>query len=192
MKNNVLAGITGAIVMALILTGVFVWIKPFEYKPVRIINPEVVVSDSMKVDNLTINQIAVLKDLENKGILLTPHEYTSHIISYYNTLVGLLIGLFILFSFVSFWNIKNTAKKDVADAVEAVEKKLSDSLIKSVPFMEGIKDGIIGRIQDNLITKADKQIIDKNLDDIMRKQIVLEENVNLLFDEVDAKSEIKA
>jgi len=200
--NNILAGMIGALFIALVLIWITVWLKPFNYQAVYIANPKAVIADSVNTETLTCNQISVLKDLENKGILLTPQEYTSNISSYYSTLVAFLIGLFILFSFVSFFSIRNNAQKDIEEirtklkesfdeAKEKIEKELANDLIKSKPFNESIINDILGRIEDDLLTKDDKEQINKNIDDITHKQIDLEENVNLLFDIVDSKSEIK-
>ena len=66
-----------------------------------------------------------------------------------------------------------------------------EELKDSKSFYENIIGDILGRLEDDLITKTDKELIDKNIDDITHKQIDLEENINLLFDAVDSKSEIK-
>ncbi|MDR1983413.1 MAG: hypothetical protein LBQ28_01105 [Prevotellaceae bacterium] len=80
MKGSyILSGLIGASVLVLVLLAITVWLKPFDYQAVYIVNPDTVITDSLKTDTLTCNQISVLKDLENKGILLTPQEYTSHI-----------------------------------------------------------------------------------------------------------------
>ena len=192
----------GALFIALVLIWITVWIKPFNYQAVYIVNPKTIVADSLNTETFTCNQISVLKDLENKGVLLTPQEYTSHISSYYNTLVAFLIGLFVLFSFISFFSIRNTAQKDIEDAKiklkedfekakETIEKELADDLKDSKSFNESIINDILGRIEDDLLTKDDKEQINKNIDDITHKQIKLEDDITLLFDALDAKSEIK-
>lgn len=189
--KNIFAGMLGALVIVLLLVLVIVWIKPFNYQAIYILNPQTVVADSLTMDALSVNQISVLRELEDRGILLTPHEYTSHITSYYNTLIGLLIGLFILFSFISFWSIKNTAHREIEEAKNAIEKEILNRVVRDGVFLEKLKDGIIGRVQDIILAKSDKQRIDDDIEDIVRKQIELEENVNLLFDEIDAQTEIK-
>ena len=193
--SNILAGMVGALFIALVLIWITVWVKPFDYKAVYIINPEMTVTDSLKTETLTCNQISILKDLENKGILLTPHEYTSQISSYYSTLVAFLIGLFVLFTVGSIIGIRLTSRKEIEEAKDDLREKLKLSLANelkdSKTFNESIINDILGRIEDDLITKTDKELIDKNIDDITHKQIDLEENINLLFDAVDSKSEIK-
>jgi large-conductance mechanosensitive channel len=203
MKGSyILSGFIGALILILVLFAITVWLKPFNYQEVYIVNPKIVISDSLKTDSQTCSQIAVLQDLESKGVLLTPQEYTSHIVDYYNTLIGFLIGLFVLFSFVSFFSIKNTAQKDIEEAKtkmkedfekakETTKKELIDDLKDSQSFISSLIEKIIGHIEDDLVTKTDKELVDKNLEEIAQKQVKMEENINLLFNEVDAKSEIK-
>jgi hypothetical protein len=199
--SHILSGFIGAAILILVLLAITVWLKPFNYQAVYIVNPEIITADSLKTNSLTCSHLSVLQDLENKGVLLTPQEYTSHIADYYNTLVGFLIGLFVLFSFLSFWSIKSSAQKDIEEAKtkmkeefekakETTKKELIDDLKDSQSFISSLIEKIIGHIEDDIVTKADKELIDKNIDDLTRKQIDLEENINLLFDAVDSKSEI--
>lgn len=50
------------------------------------------------IDSVKCVHIEVLRNLEAKGVLMNPGEYTSHIASYYKTLIGFLIGLFAIFT----------------------------------------------------------------------------------------------
>ncbi len=193
--GNILAGMVGASFIVLVLIGITAWAEPFDYKVIHIINPEITATDSLSIETLTCNQISVLKDMENKGILLTPHEYTSQISNYYSTLVAFLIGLFVLFTVGSIIGIRITSRKEIEEAKDDMKEKLksslADELKDSKAFNESIINDILGRIEDDLLTKSDKELVDKNLDEIVHKQIKMEENINLLFNEVDAKSEIK-
>jgi hypothetical protein len=197
MKGSyILSGLIGASILIFIMLAIIVWLKPFNYQAVYIVNPKVAVADSLKTDTLTCSQISVLKDLESKGILLTPQEYTSHISSYYSTLVAFLIGLFVLFTVGSIYGIRITSRKEMEEAKDEIRKELrkslADELKDSKAFYENIVSDILGRIEDDIVTKSDKEFIDKNMDDITHKQIELEENINFLFDTVDSKSEIKS
>jgi len=203
--KNILAGMIGALFIAFVSIGVVIWGKPFDYQAIYVINPKTAIADSLKTDTLTINQISVLKDLESKGILLTPQEYTSHITNYYNTLVGFLIGLFILFSFVSFWSIKNTAKKDIEEAKtkmkeefekakETIEKELLDDLRDSKSFSEEITKTIKEDMRDTILTKSDAILVGINtkLKELEDKQTKHSEDIELIYEELelDANSEI--
>jgi hypothetical protein len=196
MKGSyILSGLIGASILVLILLAITIWLKPFNYQAVYILNPATAITDSLKTDTLTCNQISVLKDLENKGILLTPQEYTSHISSYYSTLVAFLIGLFVLFTVGSIYGIRITSRREIEEAKDNMREELKASLSKelkdSKSFYENIISDILGRIEDDIVTKSDKSSIEKNIDDITHKQIEIEENINLLFDAVDSRSEIK-
>jgi ABC-type multidrug transport system fused ATPase/permease subunit len=192
--NYILSGAIGAIIVILAMLAISVWFEPFNHK--YILNPDKVIEKMNCIqEHLTCTQISVLKDLENKGLLLTPQEYTSHISSYYSTLVAFLIGLFVLFTVGSIIGIRITSRKEIEEAKDDLREKLKTSLSNelkdSKSFYENIIGDILGRIEDDIVTKSDKYLVDKNLDEIARKQIEMEENINLLFNEVDAKSEIK-
>ena len=200
--NNILAGMIGALFIALVLIWITVWLKPFNYQAVYIANPKAVIADSVNTETLTCNQISVLKDLENKGILLTPQEYTSNISSYYSTLVAFLIGLFILFSFVSFFSIKNNAQKDIEEiktnlrenferAKETIKENLINSLKDSTLFNDSLINKILGRVEDGILSTTEPLVrrIDSLDKDI--KFIYELESVNDKLDEKALKSEIK-
>lgn len=193
--SNILSGMIGAAILLIIVFAITAWLKPFNYQAVYIVNPETVIADSLQTDILTCNQITVLKDLEKKGVLLTPQEYTSHISSYYSTLVAFLIGLFVLFTVGSIYGTRITSRREMEEAKDEIRKELkkslADELKDSKTFYENIVSDILGRIEDDIVTKSDKEQIDKNLDDIVHKQVEIEENITLLFDAVDSKSEIK-
>jgi len=188
--NNILAGMIGALFIALVLVGITVWLKPFDYQAVYIVNPKVAVVDSLKSDTLTCNQISVLKDMENKGILLTPQEYTSRISDYYNTLITVLVALFVLFTIGTLWGFRFTSRKEIEEAQENIKRDLANELKDSKAFYENIVKDILGRIEDDIVTKEDKNLVDRNLDDISKKQIKMEDDINLLFEMTDSKSEI--
>lgn len=175
--------------------------EPFNYKQIYISNPEKVieVKDSSNDEYLTCERIALLQELEEKGLLLTPQEYTSHISSYYSTLVAFLIGLFVLFTIGSIYSIKVTSKKEIDEAKKdlddreknikenlkkEIKENLSELLRDSISFKETVVSAIYGRVEDDLITKEDKDIVDKRIDK-------LEEDIILLYESLDTKNEAK-
>lgn len=195
MKGSyILSGIIGSTIVILILITIIVWLKPFNYQAIYVVNSEII--SAKKTDSLTCNQLAVLKDLEKKGILLTPQDYTSHISDYYSTLIAFLIGLFVLFTIGSIYGMRITSRKEMEEAKEDLRQELKTSLAEELKdsrvFYENIISDILGRVEDDLLKKTDKEAIDRSIDEISRKQIEQEENLNLLFDVVDAKSEIKS
>jgi hypothetical protein len=192
--SNILSGIIGAAILLFVVFAITAWLKPFNYQAVYIVNPETVIADSLQTDILTCNQIAVLKDLEKKGVLLTPQEYTSHISSYYSTLVAFLIGLFVLFTIGSIYGVRITSRREMEEAKDEIRKELkkslADELKDSKAFYENIVSDILGRIEDDIVTKEDKALVDDDLKSLTNKQIKMEDDINLLFEMTDSKSEI--
>ena len=82
--------------MILIIVIAIAFIAPIDYAPVYLLNPEKALSynNTVIVDSMKCAHIEILKDLESKGVLLNPSEYTSHITEYYNVLISFLLGLF--------------------------------------------------------------------------------------------------
>lgn len=175
--------------------------EPFNYKSVYIANPNGVLIENNSIinDTITCSRIEVLKDLENKGLLLTPGEYTSHISSYYSTLVTFLIGLFVLFTVGSIYSIKITSKKEIEDIKNELDNReskiqdklksnirdsLNELLRDSISFKESVINALYGRIEDELVTVSDKEIIERKLSE-------LEENINLLYETFDELSDRK-
>jgi hypothetical protein len=192
--SHILSSFIGAAILILVLLAITVWLDPFNYQAVYIVNPKVITADSLKTDALSYSHIAVLQDLENKGVLLTPQEYTSHISSYYSTLVAFLIGLFVLFTVGSIYGIRVTSRKEIEEAKDELKEKLKISLANelkdSTMFYEKIIKDILGKIEDDIVTKEDKNLLERDLDSITKRQIKMENDINLLFEMTDSKSEI--
>lgn len=208
MKNNTLSGFIGGLTVALFLVAACVFFEPFNYKSIYVVNPEKVLTndDSIRQDSVICSRIEILKDLENKGILLTPGEYTSHISSYYSTLVAFLIGLFVLFTIGSIFSIKITSKKEIEEIREELdykESKIKDNLKKdireslsellrdSISFKESVISAIYGRIEDDLITRSDKENIDKKLSKVEEDIIFLFESLDGISEKESSKEEIE-
>jgi hypothetical protein len=115
MKDSVVSGIIGALIIIFIIVIVIAFIKPIDYAPVYLLNPEKALSynNTFLVDSIKCAHIEVLNDLESKGVLLDPGEYTSHIAEYYNTLISFLLGLFAIFTFGTIYSIKTASKKEI-------------------------------------------------------------------------------
>lgn len=115
MKNSIISGIIGASIIILIIVIAIAFISPIDYAPVYLLNPEKALSydNTIIVDSIKCAHIEVLKDLESKGVLLNPNEYTSHITEYYNVLISFLLGLFVIFTFGTIYSIKTASKKEI-------------------------------------------------------------------------------
>jgi hypothetical protein len=200
MKKYILSGFTGASILILILLAILVFWKPFNYKAIYIINPKVVTAvDSLKMDSLKSSQIAVLRDLEEKGILLTPQEYTSHISGYYSTLVAFLIGLFVLFTVGSIYGTRITSRNEIEEAKNNIKRELEKSLLedlrKRTDFSNTITDVVKANMGENFVTKSDDRFfdIDAKLKDIEDKQTKQSEEIDVIKVELglDSKSEVE-
>lgn len=115
MKNYIASGIIGASIIIFIIIIIIAFIAPIDYAPVYLLNPEKALSNSnaVAIDSIKCVHLEVLKDLESKGVLLNPNEYTSHIAEYYNTLISFLLGLFAIFTFGTIYSIKFASKKEI-------------------------------------------------------------------------------
>lgn len=151
--GRIVSGLVGGIFVLLAIILYLSYSKAFDYKPIYIVNSEV------KSDSLDIKSLQVLKELEIKGVLLTPSEYTSNIASYYNTLIAFLITLFIVFSFIGFFSMKIASKKDIQ---ETLDEMLNDSL----KFRGTVIESLYGKIEDEFVNKEE---FSKDIEDLQKQ-----------------------
>ena len=197
--KNIIGGILGSIIIILVIIVVVTFIAPINYAPIYFLNPEKALSmqDSLAIDSIKCLHIEVLKDLESKGVLLNPDEYTSHIADYYNSLIALLLGLFVLFTIGSIYSLKSAYKKEFDDINSNIEgfknqvkaelkKDIVDSLNElmrdSISFKDSCINALYGRIEDAFISHDEKEIIDERI-------LKLEEDIKLLYNSIDDISE---
>ena len=200
MRKCIISGIIGGAIIILAIIVVSAFVNPINYAPIYLLNPEKAVShtDSVYIDSIKCLHIEVLKDLESKGVLLNPSEYTSHIADYYNTLIAFLLGLFVIFTFGTIYSIKSTSKKEIDDIKtdienhklktdEALKKSIVESLNElmrdSISFKDSCINALYGRIEDEILKQEDKEAIDTRITKI-------EEDVKLLYgayEELDEK-----
>ena len=202
MKNYIIAGVISAAVVILVIIVVITFISPINYAPIYLLNPENALSynDSIAMDSIKCLHIEMLKDLESKGVLLSPSEYTSHIADYYNALIAFLLGLFAIFTFGTIYSIKYTSKKeideikaDIDDHKSNIEAELRNGIIESlrelmrdsISFKETCINALYGRIEDEILRHEDKEVIDNRM-------LKLEENVKFLFEAYDKLEEDKS
>jgi hypothetical protein len=196
IRSHIVAGASGGIVVLLLMLVVVFHLKLFNYEPIRIMNSaKLPVMHCAQLDSIACLKIGTLQDMEAKGVLLTPQEYTSRIADYYNTLITFLIGLFVLFTIISVYGIRLTSKREIEDIRESVKKdimqSLSTELKDSRAFNDDIINGLLSRVEDTLVTRSDKDDIDSKVENMNRKLSEMEERINLLSNEVDSKSEIQ-
>lgn len=88
MKRYVIAGSIGGLLVFICLLVALIIFGAYDYAPVQILNPAQV---SHCLNN---DKIAIIQELSRNGTLLTPAEYTNHVVSYYNSIIMLLVALF--------------------------------------------------------------------------------------------------
>jgi uncharacterized membrane protein len=168
--ERVLHGFIGGIAAIALVVVLLAFSRCFEYSSIYVLNNEKLDQMSLYVqnDSISLTKIAMIKELEAKGILLTPQEYTSNITSYYNTIIGFLIALFVVFSFIGYFAIRTQSKKDIQD-------QLNDMAEDSIKFRTTAMKPVLEMISDTFVTK-EEQI---NAIDELREEILGETEASL-------------
>ena len=115
-----------------------------------------------------------LQSLCEQGKILTTSEFASNITGYYNTLVSVLVGLFVLFSVFGYLALNEKFKKELEEKenelenrlVQTVKDKLSDSVILQNAIVEKLRSDV----EDLMMTKDDAFSIKADMETI-RKDI---------------------
>lgn len=161
------SGMLGGAVIITIIVLIGIFSTNLHVYNVQIINPKNIDS----VDKY-VNKIALIKEMQKDGILLTPQEYTSNVISYYNTAITILIFLFILFSFISYFHLKFISKEQI--------QKIFEEKIKDSKEMEQV-------IMNAFVGKADDKYETIDRVDGMRERLdKCEKSISSMFDEEDS------
>lgn len=202
MKQYIISGIVGASVIILGIVVITSFVTPINYAPIYLLNPEkaLTYNDSLVIDSVKCVHIEVLRDLESKGVLLNPSEYTSHITDYYNSLIAILLGLFAIFTFGTIYSIKSASKKEIDDIKTDIENHkvrtnaelkqnivgaLSELMRDSISFKDTCINALYGRIEDEILRHEDKEAIDNRI-------LKLESDIKLLFEAYDNLEEEKS
>lgn len=202
MKQYIISGIVGAAVIILGIVVITSFVTPINYAPIYLLNPEkaLTYNDSLVIDSVKYVHIEVLRDLESKGVLLNPSEYTSHITDYYNSLIAILLGLFAIFTFGTIYSIKSASKKEIDDIKTDIENHkvrtnaelkqnivgaLSELMRDSISFKDTCINALYGRIEDEILRHEDKEAIDNRI-------LKLESDIKLLFEAYDNLEEEKS
>lgn len=192
MRKYIISGIVGAAVIILVIIVVTSFVTPINYAPIYLLNPEkaLTYNDSLVIDSIKCVHIEVLRDLESKGVLLNPSEYTSHITDYYNSLIAILLGLFAILTFGTIYSIKSASKKEIDDIKTDIDNHkvrtnaelkqnivgaLSELMRDSISFKDTCINALYGRIEDEILRHEDKEAIDNRI-------LKLESDMKLLFE----------
>ena len=202
MRINIISGAVGAFAIILIGIIIFAIYSPIDVAPVYMINTTQV-TDSIQlhqVDSLRCEHLEVLKDLENKGLLLSPSDYTSHITSFYNGLIAFLIGIFVLFTVGGVLTLRFTSKREIEEIKQEVNNGTREHIITqlqsmindSVSFQETTLNALTGRFEDKIITQQQLKDVEKAIDKIEDSLKKIQESIDMLYEYYNDIEEIKA
>ena len=206
MNNNtsqyITSGAIGALTIVLIGIVIFAIHPPIDMAPVYMINTTQV-ADSIQLhqlDSLRCEHLEVLKDLENKGLLLTPSDYTSHITSFYNGLIAFLIGIFVLFTVGGVLTLRFTSKRELEEIKQDVNTGTREHIITqlqsmindSVSFQETTLNALTGRFEDKIITHQQLKDVEKSIDKLESDLKKIQESIDMLYEYYNDIEEIRA
>ena len=184
-RYHFISGVIGAVAVILVGLVVLTWISPINVAPVYMLNPEVALDSiqTMQLDSIRCEHLEVLRDLESKGVLLSPADYTSHISSFYNSLIAVLVGMFVIFSIGSVYVMKATSKREIEDLKQEVKnetrthilEQLNNLLNDSIAFQETTITALYGRIEDDIVTSDQMETVESTIEK-------LQNDIQLLYD----------
>ena len=158
-KHPILTGLLGGCITVIV---VFIIIL-ISHKQQQIFNPVYIVTSQYKVNNPILNNIknnevkdklAEVERLNEKGVILTPQEYTSHISTFYNNIIAVLIALLAIFSIVTYLHFKFLAK-------EEVQNQVKDLMRNSPEIQRIISENVSGKIEDVIYSELNDSIVTK-------------------------------
>ena len=184
-RYHFVSGAIGAVAVILVGLIVLTWMSPIDVAPVYMLNPEVALDSiqTMQLDSLRCEHLEVLRDLESKGVLLSPADYTSHISSFYNSLIAVLVGMFVIFSIGSVYVMKATSKREIEELKQEVKndtrnhilEQLNNLLNDSITFQETTVTALYGRIEDDIVTSDQMETVESTIEK-------LQNDIQLLYD----------
>ncbi|MDR3596875.1 hypothetical protein [Clostridium sp.] len=169
-----LSGIMGGFIVVGILFVIIFFTYPFNYH-YSIVKNNIYLINPSKKDSLIkyTEQAKIIKELENDHIILTPQEYTSNILTYYNTFLTILIAMLLIFSFISYLHLRFLSEKEISDVFR---KKLDSGEFEDILFGKAeerfVSSESLNEVMAGINNKADNEIINdilERLDDLENK-----------------------
>lgn len=114
----------------------------FNYK-IMIINP----GGIEKIENYS-NKAKLLKEMEKEGIILTPEEYTQHVVDYYNTSITILATMLLVFTILGYLHLKFLSQQQITDETMRL-------LTENIRVKETIKTAIFGEADEKFAYTED-------------------------------------
>jgi hypothetical protein len=145
--THVVIGVSSSLLTLAIVAVVAVCFCGFRYRNIVLLNSEQVVKEEVQ-STVTIPEAELLTQLHQKGILMTPAEYTGHLATYYDTLVAFLAVFFVIFSIFGYLGVRSMSRKEVAQVAK-------DVVADSYELRTGIKSMIMGEIDENMVHAED-------------------------------------
>ncbi len=156
--------------------------------------------DSLNVVHLTSNldttsylalRDNVLREEVKAGRLMTAEEMSEKITGYYDKLIDVLIFLFILFSFASYFVINNRFRKQYEDDKNAFSDTIKQSLMQTLPFDNDLVNGIVTKMQNDIVTEDKIQELREKIKKSNDDFALLAEAYDELTEKADSKMEIE-
>ena len=191
-KECLVSGIVGATLILLIGIIVYVMISPIDVAPVYMLNTSCVTDSvqSQQLDSLRCEHLEALKDLENKGLLLSPIEYTSHLSSFYNGLIAFLIGIFVIFTIGGIVAVRFISRREIEETKQEIKNEtrghilsqLSSMMNDSKSFQETTLNALTGRFEDKIIRQEQLDAVESSIEELKKITSGLKENIDFLYE----------
>lgn len=140
------------------------------------------INNQKRIYKVDISKAKFLEEMRSNGELITSDEFASRITSYYDTLVGVLGIMFVLFTFATYFSMKQTFERKFDDKIKEIDKEqnnisnrlktdirteLKEMLRNSRDVRNDIVESITGSIAGEFITHEE---YDSQIEDINNKQ----------------------
>lgn len=192
IKECLVSGALGATLILLIGVIIYVMISPINVAPVYMLNTSCVTDSvqSQQLDSLRCEHLEVLRDLENKGLLLSPVEYTSHLSSFYNGLIAFLIGIFVIFTIGGLVAVRFISRREIEEAEQEIRNEtrehilsqLSSMMNDSKSFQETTLNALTGRFEDRIIRQEQIDAVEASIEELKKITSDLKENIDFLYE----------
>lgn len=192
IKECLVSGSVGATLILLIGVIIYVRLSPINVAPVYMLNTSCVTDSvqSQQLDSLRCEHLEVLRDLENKGLLLSPVEYTSHLSSFYNGLIAFLIGIFVIFTIGGIVAVRFISRREIEEAEQEIRNEtrghilsqLSSMMNDSKSFQETTLNALTGRFEDRIIRQEQIDAVEASIEELKKITSDLKENIDFLYE----------
>jgi len=127
----------------------------------NLFNYEIKIIGGSNVDSVYhyIEKSELLKELMDEGVVVTPQVYTNNIVNYYNTALTILIAMLIIFSIVSYFQLRFISRKQIGD-------EFKESIRDSKEFDEFVSQAIFGKAEEKFVKIEDLDYVINKIENI--------------------------